>query len=526
MTLARGLVLAIDLGTSGPKVALVAADGRVLGSELEPVALRLTPDGGAEQRPDEWWSAIVAAARRLLARERPAADVVAVSCTSQWSGTVAVDDAGRPLHDALLWMDSRGARHLPAIVGGWPSVAGYGAAKLLRWIRLTGGAPGHSGKDPVAHIAWLRAERPDVYRRAYKFLEPKDYLNLRLTGRFAASYDSIALHWVTDNRDLARVRYDDRLLAQAGLDRAQLPDLLPAVAVLGNLTQEAADDLGLSTAVQVVMGTPDVQSAAIGSGATRDYEAHLYIGTSSWLTCHVPFKRTDLARNMASLPSAIPGRYFVANEQETSGACLAYLRDQLFFADDGLGTGPAPPDVYRRFDALAAAAPPGSGGVIFKPWLNGERSPVDDRRLRGGFVNLSLSTTRAQIIRAVMEGVAYNARWLLAGLERFLGRRLPAISVIGGGANSRLWCQILADVSGREIRQVARPIDANARGAAFLALVALGYLTWDDVGPRVEIAHTFAPDPGAEAVYAPLYREFQAIFRATRPIYRRLNRGL
>lgn len=523
----RGYVLAIDLGTSGPKVALVDAEGRSLASEIEAVELLLSPDGGAEQRPDEWWSAIVVAARRLLARGlAPVADVVAVCCTSQWSGTVAVDADARPLHNAILWMDSRGARHVHELVGGWPSVAGYGAGKLLRWIRLTGGAPGHSGKDPTAHIAWLRHERPEVFRRAHKFLEPKDYLNLRLTGRYAASYDSIALHWVTDNRDLGRVRYDDELLRIACIAREQLPDLKRAVDILGPLTPAAAAELGLGEHVQVVMGTPDVQSAAIGSGATRDFESHLYIGTSSWLTCHVPFKKTDLARNMASLPSAIPGRYFVANEQETSGACLSFLRDRLFFADDGLGTGAAPADVYRRFDALAAAVPAGSGGLIFKPWLNGERSPVDDRRLRGGFVNLSLGTTRAQIIRAVLEGVAYNARWLLGGLEHFLGRRLDAINLIGGGANSALWCQIIADVSGRTIRQVARPIEANARGAAFLALVALGYLTWDDVGARVEIAHTFAPDPRAQAVYEPLYREFQAFFRATRPIYNRLNKGL
>ncbi len=180
----RGYVLAIDLGTSGPKVALVDAEGRSLASEIEAVELLLSPDGGAEQRPDEWWSAVVVAARRLLARGlAPVADVVAVCCTSQWSGTVAVDADARPLHNAILWMDSRGARHVHELVGGWPSVAGYGAGKLLRWIRLTGGAPGHSGKDPTAHIAWLRHERPEVFRRAHKFLEPKDYLNLRLTGR-------------------------------------------------------------------------------------------------------------------------------------------------------------------------------------------------------------------------------------------------------------------------------------------------------------------------------------------------------
>ncbi|MCB9705121.1 MAG: xylulose kinase [Myxococcales bacterium] len=518
-------VLAIDLGTSGPKVALVDLNGAVIGSEIEPVELLLSPGGGAEQRPDDWWRAIVTASRRLLGRGLcDAGRIVAVVCTSQWSGTVAVDAEGRPLHNAIIWMDSRGAQQIRALVGGWPSVDGYNLLKLSRWLRLTGGIPGLSGKDPVAHILWLRDNHPEVYERAHQFLEPKDYLNLRLTGRFAASYDSIALHWVTDNRDLKAVRYDDGLLALSGLDRRKLPELKEAVDVLGPITPQAAAELGVGEHVQVVMGTPDVHSAAIGSGAVADFEAHYYIGTSSWLTCHVPFKKTDIASNMASLPSAIPGRYFIANEQETSGACLSFLRD-LFFADDGL-TGPPPQGLYGRMDALASQVEAGSGGLLFLPWLNGERSPIDDHRLRGGFLNMSLRTTRAHMIRAVLEGVAYNGRWLLGAVEGFIGRPIESLRVIGGGANSALWCRILADVTGKTIHQVKHPIAANARGAAFLALVGLGYLTWDDVGQRVEIAHTFAPEGEARAVYEALYGEFRAAHRQNRKLFHRLNHAL
>src|SRR5690606_23407823 len=157
-----------------------------------------------------------------------------------------------------------------------------------------------------------------------------------------------------------------------------LPDLARAVDVLGPLTPEAASDLGLAPETKVVMGTPDVQSAAIGSGAVEDFAGHIYIGTSSWLTCHVPFKKTDLLHNMASLPSALPDRYFVANAQETAGACMAWLRDNLIYADDGLELGPAPDDAFERLGALAASIAPGSDKLIFTPWLFGERSPVAD----------------------------------------------------------------------------------------------------------------------------------------------------
>ncbi len=515
-------ILAIDLGTSALKVALVTTRGQVVGLESEPVQLQLLPGGGAEQDPEEWWSAVRRSVTRLLGR-LPGSNVVGIGCTAQWSGTVPVDQAGRPLSNAIIWMDSRGAGEVHRVTGGPVRISGYGVDKLVRWVRKTGGIPGATGKDSVAHILWLKRHHPELYAKAHKFLEPKDYLNLRLTGRFAASYDSIALHWVTDNRDPAHIRYDDGLLALAGLDRAKLPDLLPSTSVLGSLTPEAAAELGLSPEVQVVAGTPDIHSAAVGSGATRDLEAHLYVGTSSWLTCHVPFKKTDLLRNMASLPSAIPGRYFIANEQETAGACMSFLRDNLLFHGDGLTPLPPPPNLYAQFDELAAGAPPGSGGLIFTPWLYGERTPVEDHLIRGGFHNLTLSTTRPQLIRSVLEGVAYNARWLLEAVETFAGRRLDPIRIIGGGARSELWCQIYADVLGRTIDQVDEPLEANVRGAAIVAAVGLGHMSFDDAPNCVTVRRSYRPQPEHRQLYDRMYRAFRELYRRNRPVLAKLN---
>ncbi len=518
-------ILAIDLGTSGPKVALATTEGRILGVEIGETGLIHFGAHGVEQDPAAWWGAIVTTTRRLLGRGlAPAEEIVGVVCTAQWGGTVAVDAAGRPLGNAIIWMDARGARYMDQATGGRLKVAGYGVGKLVKWVQHAGGLPSHSGKDPTAHILFLRHERPEVYAAAYKFLEPKDYLNLRLTGRFAASYDSIALHWVTDNRQINQVVYDDELLALATLERAKLPDLQPAVEVLGPILPEVAAELGLPPGASVVMGTPDLHSAAIGSGAIGDYAAHLYIGTSSWLSCHVPFKKTDVLHNMASLPSAVPGRYLLINEQETAGACLAYLRDRLLFPRDALTPEGAPEGAYGLFDALAAGAPAGSDGLIFTPWLNGERAPVDDHTARGGFHNLGLHHTRAHAIRAVMEGVAFNTRWLHGYVETFIGRRLEAIHVIGGGANSALWCQILADVLDRPIKQVARPVEANARGAAILAAVGLGYTTFEAAAQQVTLAGEFEPNPQNRPIYDSLYAAFLNLYRRNKAIYARLNR--
>ena len=511
-------ILAIDLGTSALKVALVSLAGEIAASEQEACRVELRAGGGAEQDPEMWWALITRAASRLMARGVvPAESVAAVSCTAQWSGTVAVDERGNPIRHAIIWMDSRGAPFARRITGGPVRVQGYGVDKLVRWIRKTAGIPARSGKDPIAHILWLKHQEPDAYRRAHLFLEPKDWLNLRLTGQAAASYDSIALHWVTDNRRPNAIRYDPALLRLAGVERSKLPQLLAATDILGPLLPEQADALGVPAGIPVVVGTPDLQSAAIGSGATRDFQPHLYVGTSSWLTCHVPFKQTDLRRNIASLPSAIPGRYFVADEQETAGAALTFLRDRVLFAD-------APPGAYRELDRMASRAAPGSGGVIFTPWLNGERSPVEDRFLRGGFHNLSLSATRDDLSRAVFEGVALNTRWLLQAVERFTRQRLEPVRFIGGGARSELWCQIFADVLDRTIDRVADPVNANARGAGMLAAVALGELTFDQVPDRVRVDRRYEPDPKSRELYTGLFTEFVGFCQRNRKAYGRLNR--
>ena len=512
-------ILAIDLGTSALKVALVSTAGQVVAAEQETCQVILLPGGGAEQDPQHWWDLITRASSRLMAGAAvPDGSVVAVACTAQWSGTVPVDEQGQPIRNAIIWMDSRGAPYVRRVTGGAVKVQGYGVGKLARWVRSTAGIPARSGKDPIAHILWLKHEEPGTYHRARAFLEPKDWLNARLTGRLAASADSIALHWVTDNRHPDRIRYDPALLRLAGIERSKLPDLVAATDILGPLSAEPARALGVPAGIPVVAGTPDLQSAAIGAGATRDYQAHLYVGTSSWLTCHLPVKKTDLRHNMAALPSPIPRRYFVANEQETAGAALTFLRDRVLF-----GEGP-PAAAYQEFDRMASRAPAGSHGVIFTPWLYGERTPVEDRFVRGGFHNLSLSACRDDLVRAVFEGVALNTRWLLGAVEHFTGRRLEPIRFIGGGARSDVWCQIFADVLGRTVEQVADPVNANARGAALLAAVALGELTFDQVPDRVRVARSYQPDPANQGLYGQQFAEFTGFYRRDRRAHTRLNR--
>jgi xylulokinase len=518
-------VLAVDLGTGGPKVAVLAATGRVAAHAFESVGIHLTDDGGAEQSPQEWWGAVVASARRALQESGvPPERVVGIGCTSQWLGTVPVDREGTAIEPAIIWMDSRGARAVREKVrGAAVNIQGYAPSKLARWVRKTGAIPSLSGKDPVGHIHFLHDQRPDVYRASAVFLEPVDYLNLRLTGLARASHDSITAHWVTDNRDINDIHYDEGLVELAGLERAKLPDLVPTGSVLGGLSADAAGELGLLKGTPVVAGTGDLHSAAVGSGAVGDFDAHLYIGTSSWISCHVPFKKTDALTNVASIPSGLRGRYVVADEHETGGACLTWFRDAIAYPRDALSDVAAPDNFFPRINEVAASVPPGAHGVLFTPWLNGERTPVDDHTIRGGFHNLSLSSTRADMVRAVFEGVALNSAWLLDPVEKFCKKRFDSLAFIGGGANSDLWCQIHADALGRTIRQTADPVLANVRGAGLLTLLALQHIRVADIPATVRIKATYEPDPSTVAVYAELLKEFVNLYKETKGIHKRLN---
>ena len=520
------LVLGVDLGTGGLRTALATARGVILAVARRDLPTRLLPGGGAEQDPDDWWRATAETVRELTAAHPEAVGRIKALCFSaQWGGTVPAAADATPVHPALIWMDARGARYSQAATGGVVRVpgTGYGARRLRTWLAKTGGVPTRSGKDPVGQALWLRRERPDAYRAARYLLDVPEYLTLRASGRAVAARDTAVLRWATDTRDPSTLAWDEQLARMGGLDTAKLPEQVPAATLVGPLTPGAAADLGLPEGVQVVAGTGDTTAAALGAGAVRDHAPHLYVGTSAWLSCHVPRKKTDVLRNIASLPAAVPGKYWVATVQDVAGRAVDWLIENVLADPDH----PRSATALDRLTALAATAPPGAHGVVFAPWLNGERTPVDDPSLRGAWFNLSLSTTRADLARAVFEGIALNTRWMLEAVEHFTGHTGPGglgpIRFIGGGASSTLWCQAMADVLDRPIDQVAEPSLANVRGAALLAGLALGEVTWDQIPDLVEIAARYEPNPDNRARYDEAYAALRAHHKAHRKLYARLN---
>lgn len=518
-------ILTIDLGTSGPKVALVSIAGEVLGWDISDTKLILLNDGGVEQDANDWWSKICTTSRKLLSRkELPAYKIIAVAATSQWSCVVPVNQSGRPLSNAISWLDTRGADATQRLFEGLIKIDGYEIFKLLRWLKLANGMPGSAGKDTIGHILYIKETLPELYQKTYKFLEAKDYINGRLTGQLVTAQDTVTLYWLTDNRNSFNVKYHPYLLKTTGIDQSKLPEIVLSTDVIGEVLPEAAQQLGIEAGIPVVAGTPDVHSASLGSGGIDDYDGHLYLGTSSWLTCHTSKQKVSPATNMATIPSALPGKYLIGNAQESAGYCLTHFAKNILFPADEKDAPPEPKDLYPWLSRLAETAPAGSDRLIYTPWIMGERTPIENKTIRGGFHNVTGTTRRAHLARSVYEGVAYNSRWLMEAVENLIGRPFQYLRILGGGAISDLWCQIHADVLNREIRRVAEPRLANLRGVALLAAHSLGKLNIDQISQKIKIDKVFKPRNENRSIYEDNYTAFRSLYKAEKKILNQLNR--
>jgi xylulokinase len=522
MTTTSPCVLAIDLGTSGPKVAVVSLQGELLAAGRGVVETLHLPDGGVEQDPEAVWSATKSACRSAMSACRVSpANVLAVICSSQYSSIVPVGADGRPTANMVLWLDKRGATASLRGYPGFPRRADS-PLQMLNWLRLHG-LPPVAGGMSLTHMRYIKYARPDVYDRTATFLEPMDYLTLRLTGRATANQCTAFMSLATDNRRLDVTDYDPGLVRQSLIDRDKLPDLVPVDAIVGTVQPSVAEELGLSPGTQVVTGLNDTQSGGMGTAAFAGGHAAISIGSTSVMIAHVPFKRTDIRHAILSAPSPVPGKYFVMAENGIGGGTLEHFLEALVYPRDAFGALAAT-DRFERLQPAIEAARPGSGGVLFLPWLGGALAPAADDLVRGGFLNIGLATTRSQLARSVLEGVALNLRWLRGPVERFAKRSFSHFVFYGGAAASDAWAQIMADVLDSPVHQARDPQYVTCRGAALLAFQRLGLLGFDDFAARIPIQRKYEPNPAHRRLYDQLAARFIETYRRTRPVFRALNR--
>ena len=512
-------VLAIDLGTTGVKVAVVDQHAAVLAGAGEVLPMIFTDrggEGGVEQDVENWWQAIGRCSRRAIANAGlAAADVTMIAVTSQYTSTVPVAADGRPVGNAIMWMDARGRRHNPATRGqaADPSVR-------QRWLEVHGMAP--SGNDDIGHVAFIKAEQPDVYAAAAAFVEPMDAIAARLTGRVTATQNTMFPMLAIDNRAWGAIEYCDELLEISKMELSKLPTLVPLGTPRGTVTAAAADHLGVSSQAVVAGATIDSVTSSVGTGAIDATACGLIIGTTSVMATHVASKRLDAQHSLTTAPSPLPGQYFLVAENGIGGKALDVFVNNVVFPNDGLGQ-PAPPDAFERVLAAAATSPAGAHGVMFLPWLIGSMAPGGQRAMRGGFVNLSLTSSRADMARAVLEGVAMNAAWLLPAFSALAGHSYAEVSLGGGGAASPLWGQILADCFGVPVRRLANSTTTNAHGAALLALSEADQLCIHDVPSMLTTAQLHAPSTRTRPLYQRSINSFVDFHERTTPFYDSLN---
>lgn len=501
-------ILAHDLGTTGDKASLFDSQGAALGSAFYGYETRYASVGWAEQDPEEWWKAVCFTTQDLLRQARIGKQEVAcIVFSGQMMGCVPVDRRGRALRPAIIWADQRSEAQVRWMAERMDPAQVY---------RITGHRL--SSSYSAAKILWLRDHQPEMYNSAYKFLHAKDSVAARLCGAFVTDRsDASGMNLY----DLEAGGWSEAILQVWELDPAQLPEIRDSIDVVGEVSSEAAGQAGLARGTPVVIGGGDGSCAATGAGVIFQGRAYNYIGSSSWIGVATSAPIYDPTLRTFNFPHLVPGLFTPTGTMQAAGGSYQWARDQLCQPETdcarSLGVS-----AYELMNLKAEQSPAGARGLIFLPYLLGERSPRWNPKARGAFIGLTMTHRREDLIRAVLEGISLNLRVIL---DAFLqqGASIDAMRVIGGGARSRLWNQIMADVYGVPIQRLAALEDATSMGAAIAGGIGVGlFKDFSIVDRLVRVESSVEVDAEAHAFYDRLYQVFEAAYQALAPIYEQI----
>ena len=375
---------------------------------------------------------------------------------------------------------------------------------------------------------WVRDNEPQVFAQVRYWLDVKEYLIGRMTGRYIMTRDSAFAALLLDIRS-PKPRWATKLARSFGVNPEHLPEIIVSTQAVGTLLPEVAKELGLPPTTVVYAGGGDASLIGVGAGACAEGDTHVYWGTSGWVSTVSSKRHVDISHMIATVDGADPGKYNYFAELETAGKCFEWVRDHL--AADSikmyLEHRPVTEDPETRYTSLYAymsevlsRAQPGSGGVIFTPWLHGNRCPFEDANARAMFFGLTLETGKTEMLRAVIEGVCFHLRWFLETADRKVPSS-PVLRFVGGGALSNVTSQILADVTGRPVETTPDPQDVGSIGAALLVLVGAGRETSIPQAARrfVKIAHRYEPQSENRQVYDRMYQVFKGLYPANRKAF-------
>jgi xylulokinase len=491
-------IMAYDFGTSGAKAVLIDHTGSFIAGSIYDYSLYAPSLGFAEQNPEDYWRAACAVTGAIL-RETgvPGRSIKGISFGTQGMGIIPVDENGETLYNNITWVDSR-------------------AGTQAKRINERFGAEILSACDVVPKLLWLKENKPEVYERTGYFLDCTGYLIFKSTGVAAMELTNSGPY----SFDAETRAQKERVYDVAGIDRNKIPPLKTCATHMGNLTPWAAEALGLTTDTAVIMGTGDVSATAAGCGCVHKGDAHIYLGSSAWLSV---MRGADIIKN------AKPGVYQLCSIEKNVtiyGGCVQSACMTLDWAIRQfypIESQMLHKNLYRHIDEEICDIEPGSGNLIATPWLHGERCPVLDEKARAVFFNVSNLHDRRCLIHAIMESVCYSLRGQAEFFSLDTGDAVSELRAVGGGAQSDPWMQMMADIMGTPVYRPANVRYAGAIGAAFIAGVGLGVMRIDDIKDSVRVEKEFRPRPGYVELYDKLYNVFKKIYPALKDLFAEMN---
>ena len=490
------MIIAHDLGTTGNKASLHSDDGRTIAHCTINYPAHFAAGGIAEQNPDDWWNAVAAATKKLLAENNiSASDITGVGLSGQMMGAVLLDSEYLPVRAALIWADYRSAPQTKELLAKIPMAEAY--AELGHQLNPT---------YSITKAMWVRDNEPENWARVKHICLAKDYVNYKLTGRLATDPSDASS---TNAFDQVNGVWSTRILAAARIDAALFPEILPSTSILGEITNEASAQTGLLVGTPVVTGGGDGPMAAVGAGIINASDgAYVCLGSSSWVSISADKPLLDPKMRSMTFNHVVPGKFVPTATMQAGGASLQWITETLIPENT--------PDRYKILLSEAAKCNAASEGLFFLPHIMGERSPYWNPDASGVFVGLAKHHDRGFLVRAVLEGVAFNLLTCIQALSEN-GTRIKQVDVIGGGADSELWLQIFADVWGINVRSRSIVEEANSLGAAVTTLVGLGKATFESVKELSHITAEYQPRAELHDAYKKQHKIFLSAYSALEP---------
>lgn len=537
-------VITYDIGTTGIKTCLIEIDKemKILASATAGYGLYVDEEtgvkGGAEQDADEWWAAMCSTTKTVFDKMPTVSkeQIEGISFCSAMQGLVLVDKDGNCIRRPMTYMDQRAREELQKGIAHGVQVAGAELTKALKYLYYTQ-AVSSSVKDPIWKYKWVENHEPENFKKIYKWLDIKEYLICRLTGEFVMTQDSAFGTLLYDTRK-GHEGWCKPVCDMVGVKIEHLAPIKKSTEKVGEITEKAGKELGLAAGTAVYGGGGDASLIGVGAGAVEIGDTHIYSGTSGWVGTVVPEQFVDAGAMMASIVGVNPETYNFFGELETSNKCVGWMKDHLALDEIGVflkkygnvadSLEQMEFNMYDYLEEVIDRAEPGSDGVVFTPWLHGNRCPFEDPNAAGIFFNIRLDTGKTELIRAVVEGICFHMRWMLERQEEKKKvkslKKGNAVRFCGGGALGEATCQILADILQRDVVVVESPQNIGAVGAAACIAVGMGIIpSIFEVKKLIPVKTTYKPNPANKAVYDRNFKVFKNLYACNKKNFEILN---